>query len=227
MPQQIDIEPSWYQALKTEFEQPYFKALKDFLIAEKNAGHTIYPIGGQVFSAFHYTPFSQVKVVILGQDPYHGAGQAHGLCFSVNKGIAIPPSLKNIYKELNADIGIQAPTHGYLMAWAKQGILMLNATLTVKANEAGSHQGKGWERFTDKVIEKLSQSNQNIVFLLWGKYAQSKSVLINEQQHCVLKAPHPSPFSAHTGFLGSKPFSKTNAYLVEKGLTPIDWHLQE
>ncbi len=225
MPQQVNIEPQWYEVLKTEFEQPYFKALKDFLLAEKNAGHTIYPNGGQIFSAFTHTPFSQVKVVILGQDPYHGAGQAHGLCFSVNKGIAIPPSLKNIYKELYADLNIVTPLHGYLLPWAAQGVLMLNATLTVRANEAGSHQGKGWETFTDKVIEILNHQKQNIVFILWGKYAQSKSVWINEQQHCVLKAPHPSPFSAHTGFLGSKPFSKTNAYLVEKGIAPIDWQL--
>ena len=223
----LTLEYSWYVQLKDEFEQPYFKALKTFLLAAKNTGQIIYPQDSEIFNAFNATTFDKVKVVILGQDPYHGTGQAHGLCFSVNKGVALPPSLKNIYKELNTDIGTQTPTHGFLLEWAVQGVLLLNSTLTVNANEAGSHQNKGWEIFTNKIIEILSKEKQNLVFILWGNFAQSKSVLINEQQHLILKAPHPSPFSVHKGFYGSKPFSKTNAYLVEKGIGPIDWHLSK
>ncbi len=223
----IKLHQSWISALKAEFEKAYFKDLKAFLLAENQSGHSIFPKGDQIFSAFNSTPFDKVKVVILGQDPYHGEGQAHGLCFSVNKGIPLPPSLKNIYKELATDIGFQSPGHGYLQYWAEQGVLMLNATLTVRAHSPGSHQQKGWENFTDEVIRILNEHKENLVFILWGKYAQNKSVLINKQKHLVLTAAHPSPFSAHNGFFGSAHFSKTNAYFVEKGIAQIDWQLPQ
>ncbi len=201
------------------------KALKAFLLQEKTAKKIIYPPSSQIFAAFDHTHFNDVKVVILGQDPYHGPGQAHGLCFSVNKGVDIPPSLKNIYKEQVTDVGIQIPSHGHLVQWADQGVLLLNATLTVRTNEAGSHQKKGWEFFTDEVIRQLNEKRENLVFLLWGNYARSKSVHINRQRHLILEAPHPSPLSAHNGFFGCRHFSAANKHLVEKGLTPIDWQI--
>lgn len=224
MSNQVQIAESWKTELQPEFEQPYFNVLIQFLKQEKQLGKIIYPPGSQIFEAFNLTAFHDVKVVILGQDPYHGAGQAHGLCFSVNKGVALPPSLQNIYKELKQDIpGYQIPTHGNLEHWGRQGILLLNATLTVEKDKAGSHQGKGWEQFTDKVISLLSSQKQQLVFLLWGKFAQGKIPLIDESKHLILTAAHPSPFSAHSGFFGCKHFSKTNQYLLSKGLPEINW----
>ena len=219
----VQLEKSWLNILQHEFEKPYMQALKAFLVQEKQASKTIYPPSDQIFSAFDLTPFDKVKVVIIGQDPYHGEAQAHGLSFSVNKGIAIPPSLRNIYKELVSDLGIQMPSHGYLKHWADQGVLLLNATLTVRANEAGSHQKKGWEIFTDEVIKQLNAQRNDLVFLLWGNFARSKKSLIN--RHKILEAAHPSPLSAHNGFFNCKHFSQTNAFLVEKGLSPIDWQI--
>lgn len=224
MSNQVQLAESWKPVLAQEFNQPYFTQLTEFIKHEKAAGKTIYPLGSQIFNAFEFTPFNEVKVVIIGQDPYHGAGQAHGLCFSVNKNVAVPPSLKNIYKELQTDIeGYSAPNHGDLSHWAKQGVLLLNATLTVEKDKAGSHQGKGWEQFTDAVIKQLSTQKEKLVFILWGKFAQSKATLIDTQKHLVLMAAHPSPFSAYNGFFGCKHFSKTNAYLIANNLTPISW----
>ncbi len=219
----IQIEERWGEVLASEFGQEYFRKLKEFLIQEKTK-HLIYPPGDAIFSAFNHTPFNVVKVVIIGQDPYHGPGQAHGLCFSVPEGIKIPPSLRNIYKELISDIGITAPTKGDLTNWAKQGVLLLNATLTVRAHEAGSHQKKGWEQFTDQCIKNVSDQRDHVVFLLWGAFAQKKSKLIDENKHLILKAVHPSPLSAHRGFFGCKHFSKTNEYLVNHGMQAIDWN---
>ena len=220
------LEPGWLNVLEKEFDKDYMKALKLFLQEEKQRGYTIYPKGQDIFNAFNHTKFDDVKVVILGQDPYHGVGQAHGLSFSVQNGVIIPPSLKNIYKELATDIeGFKIPDHGNLTKWADEGVLLLNATLTVRAHEPGSHQGKGWERFTDHVITELSERKNGIVFLLWGKYAQNKSKLIDESKHTVLKAAHPSPFSAHNGFFSCKHFSKANLKLVEEGKAPIDWQI--
>ncbi len=216
------IEQSWKEALQAEFQAPYFKELKGFLMEEKRR-HRIFPPGRSIFAAFDHTPFHAVKVVILGQDPYHGPGQAHGLCFSVNKGIEKPPSLINILKEIQSDLGISPPTHGNLKSWAKQGVLLLNATLTVRAHQAGSHQNKGWERFTDAAIKALSEQRTGIVFLLWGRYAQAKASMINTNNHAVLKAPHPSPLSANRGFLGCRHFSKTNHILSQWGKEKIDW----
>lgn len=221
----VQLDESWKKLLNEEFDSSYFASLKTFLIAEKNSGKTIYPPGKQIFAAFDATPFDKVKVVILGQDPYHGPGQANGLCFSVNRGVKPPPSLVNIFKELQADLNIPVPSHGDLSAWAQQGILLLNATLTVRAHEAGSHQNKGWEVFTDKTIQAISKNKTHVVFILWGRYAQSKRALIDESKHHVIASAHPSPLSAHNGFLGSKPFSKTNAYLISKGIAPIDFSL--
>lgn len=219
------IESSWQKLLSSEFDAEYFSTLWDFLLQEKKT-ETVYPPGSLIFNAFDHTPVQKVKAVILGQDPYHGPNQAHGICFSVNDGIVPPPSLKNIFKELKTDIGMDAPASGNLTKWADQGVLLLNATLTVRAHNAGSHQGKGWEQFTDAAIQKLSNERKNLVFLLWGKFAQNKSPLINtENGHLILKAPHPSPFSAHTGFLGCQHFSKTNEFLTEKGISLIDWNL--
>ena len=227
MPQnkQIQLEPSWLAQLATEFEQPYMQALKQFLKHEKASGKTIYPPSQCIFNAFNSTPFDQVKVVILGQDPYHGPGQAHGLCFSVQSGVAPPPSLVNIFKELQSDLGIVTPKSGNLQSWAEQGVLLLNATLTVVAGNAGSHQGQGWEHFTDQAIEALNREREGLVFMLWGAYAQKKGALIDTQKHCVLKSPHPSPLSAHRGFLGNGHFSKANQWLELKGLRAIDWSL--
>lgn len=219
------IEASWLELLESEFESEYFQQLRKFLKEEKET-QTVYPPGSLIFNAFDHTPVYEVKVVVLGQDPYHGPGQAHGLCFSVNDGIRFPPSLKNIFKELYSDIGMEEPKSGNLTKWADQGVLLLNATLTVRARNAGSHQGKGWEQFTDAAILKLAEKRRNLVFLLWGRSAQNKEALINKENgHLILKAPHPSPFSAHTGFLGCRHFSKTNEFLQSKGIAPIDWDL--
>ena len=216
------IENSWKTELQSEFSSPYFMTLKEFVLSEK-AAHTIFPPGSPIFNAFNFTPFDKVKVVILGQDPYHGPGQAHGLCFSVPEGIAKPPSLKNIFKEINADLGLPVPTSGNLTNWAKQGVLLLNATLTVRAEQAGSHQRKGWEIFTDAVIKKLSDKKSNLIFLLWGNYAIEKEKLIDTSKHYVLKAVHPSPLSASRGWFGCKHFSKTNEFLRKHGLDEINW----
>jgi len=223
----IDLEASWLRVLKSEFEQPYMLRLKEFLKAEKVAGHVVYPKGSEIFNAFNTTPLDDVKVVILGQDPYHGPNQAHGLSFSVQKGVDIPPSLRNIYKELQTDIpGFVIPNHGNLTEWAQQGVLMLNATLTVQAAMAGSHQKKGWEQFTDTVIKKISDEKQGVVFILWGAYAQSKSVLIDERKHLIIKSTHPSPLAvSRGGFFGSRPFSRANDYLIKQGKTPINWQI--
>lgn len=222
----ITLEKSWLKELDAEFEKSYMKDLKTFLQHEKQKGITVYPKGSEVFKALDHTPFDKVKVVILGQDPYHGQGQAHGLSFSVQKGVAVPPSLKNIYKELVTDIeGFSTPSHGNLTKWADEGVLLLNATLTVRAHEAGSHQGKGWEIFTDKIISQLSEHRKGLVFLLWGRYAQNKSTLIDQTKHTILTAAHPSPFSAYNGFFGCRHFSKANAILEKQGLSAIDWQI--
>ncbi|MFN3876178.1 MAG: uracil-DNA glycosylase [Flavobacteriales bacterium] len=218
------LEQGWLEALANEFAQPYFAELKAFLVAER-AAHTVYPAGKDIFNAFNATPFDQVKVVILGQDPYHGPGQAHGLCFSVPDGIPHPPSLQNIFTEVQRDLGIPPPANGNLTPWARQGVLLLNATLTVRADQAGSHQGKGWERFTDAAIGQVSRRHSGIVFLLWGRSAQQKESLIDGHRHYVLKAPHPSPLSAHRGFIGCGHFSQVNELLAAQGKPTIDWRL--
>lgn len=219
---QVKIEKSWQEVLQVEFDKPYFESLVSF-VKQEYASNTIFPPAGQIFNAFNTCPFNNVKVVILGQDPYHGPGQAHGLCFSVNDGIQFPPSLQNIFKEITADLGIPAPKTGNLTRWAEQGVLLLNATLTVRASQAGSHQGKGWEEFTDAVIKTISEKAENVVFILWGSYAIKKKSLINASKHCILTAPHPSPLSSYRGFFGCKHFSQTNTYLTSKGKTPIEW----
>lgn len=222
------LEPGWENVLAAEFEKPYLKTLKSFLLEEKQKGFSVFPRGTDIFNAFNHTPFEQVKVVILGQDPYHGTNQAHGLSFSVQKGMVVPPSLKNIYKELASEFpDFKIPTHGNLTSWADQGVLLLNATLTVRAHEAGSHQNKGWETFTDKVIAELSAQRSGLVFLLWGRYAQQKESLIDTKKHHILKAAHPSPFSAYNGFFGSGHFVKANELLVEQGLMPINWQVPD
>jgi uracil-DNA glycosylase len=218
------IEASWKEILMEEFSKQYFLELKEFLVDEKMK-HTIYPPGSQIFNAFNMTPFEDVRVVLLGQDPYHGQGQAHGLCFSVSRGIKPPPSLVNIFKEIESDLGIPVPNQGCLEKWARQGVMLLNATLTVRANQPGSHQRKGWETFTDAVIEKLSAKRVGLVFLLWGKFAQEKETIIDTNRHYVLKAAHPSPFSAYNGFFGCRHFSKTNEILARHGLQEIDWRV--
>lgn len=222
MPSPVKIHPSWLPPLQQEFQKPYFEDLIKF-VKKEYASAPIYPEAKNIFRAFELCPFENVKVVILGQDPYHGPGQANGLCFSVNDNVTLPPSLQNIYKEIAADLNIPNPTKGNLDNWAKQGILLLNATLTVRANTPGSHQKKGWEQFTDTAIKALSDQKEHLVFLLWGKYAQEKGSVIDTTKHLVLTAPHPSPFSAHSGFFGCKHFSKTNAYLNSIGEKPIDW----
>lgn len=219
------IENSWLAALSDEFNSSYFFDLKKFLLEEKK-NFQIYPPGSDIFAAFNYTPFPNVRVVILGQDPYHGPEQANGLCFSVKTGIRKPPSLQNIFKELNTDLGYEIPENGNLEQWAKQGVLLLNATLTVRASQAGSHQNKGWEEFTNKAIEKLSENKENLVFILWGRFAQAKEHLIDQSKHHIVKSAHPSPFSAHNGFFGSKPFSQTNHYLQDHYIDPIDWNIK-
>ena len=208
-----------------EFNAESFVALRAFLAAEKAEGKVFYPPGSKIFSAFDRTPWDAVKVVIVGQDPYHGPGQANGLCFSVNPGVRLPPSLKNIFKEMQSDLGYEIPAHGDLSAWADQGVLLLNATLTVEARQAGSHQKRGWEEFTDAVIRKVSAEKEHVVFILWGAYAQRKQEMIDTDRHAIVASPHPSPFSADRGFFGSKPFSKTNAILSDWGLPPIDWQI--
>ncbi|WP_049721521.1 uracil-DNA glycosylase [Gilvimarinus polysaccharolyticus] len=217
------LEPGWLAELGDEFDQPYMGKLKAFLTAEKQAGKVIYPPAGEMFNAFNSTPFEQVKVVILGQDPYHGPGQAHGLSFSVPAGVSVPPSLQNIFKEIERDLNIARPNHGNLQAWAEQGVLLLNATLTVEQASAGSHQKRGWEQFTDRVIDALNRHRNGLVFLLWGSYAQKKGRLIDGQKHLVLSSPHPSPLSAYRGFLGNGHFSQANEYLKAQGQSVIDW----
>jgi uracil-DNA glycosylase len=221
----IDLHPSWLMHLAAEFDAPYMQQLKQFLLQEKAAGKIIYPASKNIFNAFNSTPLDKVKVVIIGQDPYHGPNQAHGLCFSVQKGIQVPPSLQNIFKEQQRDLGLAIPNHGCLQSWADQGVLLLNATLTVEQARAGSHQGKGWEIFTDKAIELVSKVNQSVVFMLWGSYAQKKIDLIDTKKHLILKAPHPSPLSAHRGFMGCGHFSKANDYLNKINKAPINWGL--
>lgn len=218
----IATEPSWKEQLSEEFEKPYFKELAAF-VREEYQTSTVYPHPKNVFKAFELTPFNEVKVVILGQDPYHGPRQAIGLSFAVEDGITLPPSLRNIYKEIESDTGKPVTANGDLTRWAKQGVLLLNATLTVRASAPGSHQKRGWEEFTDAAIKKLSEKREHLVFILWGNYARSKGILIDRSKHCVIESPHPSPFSAHSGFFGSKPFSKANTYLDTHGSTPIDW----
>lgn len=224
--QKIDpvIEDGWKSVLMDQFQSPYFASLKDFLVEEKKK-FTIYPPGRLIFNAFQRTPFERVKVVILGQDPYHGKGQAHGLCFSVPQGIPKPPSLVNIFKELHSDLGVPLPDHGNLEKWAEQGVLLINATLTVRDSQAGSHQNRGWETFTNRVIELVSQEKNAVVFLLWGRFAQAKESLIDGNRHLILKAAHPSPLSAHNGFFGCRHFSRTNEYLQQQGKGLIDWSL--
>ncbi|MBO2926250.1 uracil-DNA glycosylase [Metapseudomonas otitidis] len=221
----IKLEAGWKEALRDEFDKPYMKALGNFLRTEKAAGKEIYPPGPMIFNALNSTPLDQVKVVIIGQDPYHGPGQAHGLCFSVQPGVAIPPSLLNIYKELKRDLNLDMPSHGYLQSWAEQGVLLLNTSLTVERGQAGSHANQGWQPFTDRVIEVVSQHQPHLVFLLWGAHAQSKQRLIDTQKHLALRSPHPSPLSAHRGFLGNGHFSRCNKFLEQHGLAPIDWRV--
>ncbi len=223
----IDLHPEWLAVLADEFEKPHMKALKAFLLERKQRGAVIYPKGADMFAALNATPLSKVKVVILGQDPYHGPHQAHGLSFSVQPGVAIPPSLKNIFKAIEKDLGYPIPKHGHLMHWAHQGVLLLNAVLSVEQGQAGSHQNKGWEPFTDRVIEAVSRQCDHVVFMLWGAHAQKKGQAVDTSKHLILKAPHPSPLSAHRGFLDCRHFSKANAWLEAHGQSPIDWSLPE
>jgi len=226
---EVRLHPSWLGPLRSEFESSYMQALKSFLLAEKAAGKSIFPKGGEWFRALDLTPLEDVRVVILGQDPYHGPGQAHGLCFSVKPDVRIPPSLVNIYKELEADLGVPPARHGFLEHWAQQGVLLLNAVLTVQMRQAASHQGRGWERFTDAVIRLINAREEPVVFMLWGSYAQKKAAFVDSVdrggRHLVLKAAHPSPLSAHSGFFGCRHFSKANAFLKQHGQKPIDWAL--
>ena len=221
----IQLEESWLEYLQPEFDKDYMKSLKAFLLQEKKAGKTVFPPGPEIFNAFQHTPIDQVKVVIIGQDPYHNFDQAHGLSFSVRKGIKVPPSLRNIYKEQERDLGIENGEHGDLTQWAVQGVLLLNSVLTVEAHQAASHQGKGWETFTDAVISQINEHCENVVFLCWGSYAQKKVRFIDQQKHLVLKSVHPSPLSAHRGFIGCGHFSEANYYLESHGIEPIDWTL--
>jgi uracil-DNA glycosylase len=221
----VQLESGWKLALEAEFSKPYMAHLRKFLADEVKKGRVIYPRPGEFFAALNSTPFSKVKVVILGQDPYHGPGQAHGLSFSVRPGVRPPPSLANIFKELKTDLGMARPDHGYLQSWADEGVLLLNATLSVQEGQAGSHQKKGWEAFTDQAIQQLNTQRENLVFILWGSYAQKKGAWIDRRRHLVIESPHPSPLSSHRGFFGSRPFSQANEYLVSKGLSPINWSL--
>lgn len=223
----VHLAEDWKQALGAEFEQPYMQELRAFLLAEKAAGKVVYPPGPLIFNALNSTPMSRVKVVIIGQDPYHGPGQAHGLCFSVQPGVRTPPSLQNMYKEIQRDLGYPIPAHGSLQSWADQGVLLLNAVLTVTQAQAGAHANRGWERFTSRIIELLNEQCEHLVFMLWGSYAQKKGQQIDASRHCVLKSVHPSPLSAHRGFIGCGHFSAANDYLLEHGREPIDWRLPE
>lgn len=223
----IQIESSWKQKLRKEFFSPYFQQIKHFLESEKQKGQLVYPPGKWIFNAYNLTPFDKVKVVILGQDPYHGPGQAHGLCFSVQRGVKPPPSLVNIFKELKTDLNIDPPQHGSLESWAEQGVFLLNAILTVEKDKPASHQHIGWQNFTDATIQQLNADRRNLVFLLWGNYAQQKASMIDPEKHLILKTTHPSPFSAYNGFLGSKHFSKTNDYLRLQGIDPVDWSIKQ
>ncbi len=225
--ERIRLEAFWKAHVGDWLLRPEMRALSDFLRAEKSAGKHIYPPASKIFAALDATPFDAVEVVILGQDPYHGPGQAHGLCFSVPPGVDVPPSLDNIFKEIQRDLGIPRPDHGYLLPWAQRGVLLLNAVLTVEAHRAGSHQGKGWEGFTDHVIDTLSRDREGLVFMLWGAYAQAKGKLIDSRRHAVLRAPHPSPLSAHRGFIGCGHFSAANRWLAGRGAKPIDWSLPQ
>lgn len=220
------ITNDWAEALSPEYKKDYYKQLFNF-VGHEYATQTIFPPGDDIFNAFHYTPLSEVKVVIIGQDPYHNIGQAHGLCFSVQPDVEIPPSLVNIYKELHDDLGCKIPNNGYLVKWAKQGVLMLNAVLTVRAHQAASHQGKGWEQFTDAAIRAINEQDRPVVFLLWGGFAQKKAAMLNNPKHLILKAPHPSPLSVYRGFYGCKHFSQTNDFLIKNGLEPIDWQIED
>ncbi|MFM7263609.1 MAG: uracil-DNA glycosylase [Acidimicrobiales bacterium] len=216
----------WNPLLRDELAKPYWADLQQF-VADERRRHRVFPPENEVFAALHETPFASVRVVILGQDPYHGAGQAHGLCFSVRRDVAVPPSLRNIHSELRSDLSIDTPSHGNLSAWARRGVLLLNTTLTVREGQAGSHQGRGWETFTDRVIEKVNERNERTVFVLWGGHARKKKALVTNPVHAVIESAHPSPLSAHNGFLGSRPFSRANAALVEAGLAPVDWSLDD
>jgi len=216
----------WNPVLRSQFDEPYWAELQAF-VADERRRHQVFPPHDEVFAALHRTPYAAVKVLILGQDPYHGAGQAHGLCFSVRRGVGIPPSLQNIYRELHDDLGIEPPHHGCLDAWADQGVLLLNATLTVRAHQAASHQKKGWETFTDAVIRAVDEKEERVVFLLWGASARRKKALVDTSRHVVIESAHPSPLSAHNGFFGSRPFSRTNAALEEAGREPVDWRIPE
>lgn len=220
---EIKLESSWKEKLAGEFEKDYMLKLKKFLVSEHEAQKTIFPRGEEYFAALNHTPFDKVKVVIVGQDPYHGPGQAHGLCFSVREGVPLPPSLLNIYKELEADLGIPRSKNGSLISWADQGVLLLNSVLTVENGKAASHQGRGWEQFTDRIIALINEQRENVVFVLWGSYAQKKASFVDRKKHFVLESAHPSPLSAHRGFMGSKPFSKVNKYLHSKGIAEINW----
>jgi uracil-DNA glycosylase len=223
----VNLHESWLSPLQKEFDAPYMQALRAFLVAERDVGKRIFPRGNEWFHALDATPLDKVRVVILGQDPYHGEGQAHGLCFSVKPGVTPPPSLVNIYKEMKSDLGLDPPRHGFLESWAQQGVLLLNSVLTVEAGRAASHQGKGWETFTDAVIRQVNDLERPVVFILWGSYAQKKAAFVNTSRHFVLKSAHPSPLSAHNGFFGSRPFSKANAFLEQHDERPIDWALPE
>ena len=220
---EIKLESSWKNRLQDEFAESYMAELRQFLLERKRSGVSIYPPGHLIFNALDSTPFENVKIVILGQDPYHGPGQAQGLCFSVPEGVRIPPSLVNIYKEINSDLGLQPPAHGNLQSWADQGILLLNAVLTVEQGHASAHQGKGWERFTDRIVAELNAAREHLVFMLWGSYAMKKGAIIDRDRHLVLSAPHPSPLSAHRGFLGCRHFSMANAWLEQHGMEPVRW----
>ncbi len=221
----VQLEASWKALLQPEFERDYMRQLRAFLLQEKQAGKQVFPAGRDMFNALNSTPFDQVRVVILGQDPYHGPGQAHGLCFSVQPGVEIPPSLRNIYKELASDLGIAPARHGCLQSWAAQGVLLLNAVLSVEAGRAGSHQGRGWEQFTDRIIALLNEHREHLVFMLWGSHAQKKGQFIDRSRHLVLESPHPSPLSASRGFLGNRHFSRANQYLQAQGRAPVDWRV--
>ncbi|GAB3385069.1 uracil-DNA glycosylase [Azotobacter armeniacus] len=223
----IKLEASWKEALHDEFDKPYMRELSDFLRREKAVGKEIYPAGALIFNALNSTPLDRVEVVIIGQDPYHGPGQAHGLCFSVQPGVPVPPSLQNIFRELKRDLNIDMPKHGYLQHWAEQGVLLLNTSLTVERGNAGSHAGMGWQQFTDRVIEVVSQRRGHLVFMLWGAHAQSKRRLIDPSKHLILCSAHPSPLSAHRGFIGNGHFSRANRFLEQHGLAPIDWRLPD